>query len=97
MALILADLGRLDFQQRIDEARQHFEGSLKIYRQLAHQNPDMYLPSVATALRVLGCVAESKNQIEESRAHINRHRVCCRSWRRATADMRATWPESKPT
>ena len=30
------------------EARQHYEEALKIRRQLAQQNPDAYLPDVAT-------------------------------------------------
>jgi len=93
MALILADLGRLDFQQRIDEARQHFEGSLKIYRQLAHQNPDMYLPSVATTLRVLGCIAESQDQ-SSNRERISRG---IESSAETGAREPQTWSESTPT
>jgi len=48
MARTLNNLGNLDrLQNRIDEARQHDESALKIYRQLAQQNPDVYVSNVA--------------------------------------------------
>jgi len=69
MALALTDLGSLDFRQkRTDEARQNFEDTLKIYRQLAQQDPDAYLPNVATTLNILGFIDGGQNRIEDARA-----------------------------
>jgi len=45
------------------------EQALKIFRQMAQQNPDVYLPSVAETLHVLGILDGSQNRVEESRAH----------------------------
>jgi tetratricopeptide (TPR) repeat protein len=53
----------------MDEARPHYEEALKIYRQLARQDPDMYLPDVAGTLSNLAVLDESQKQIEESRVH----------------------------
>ena len=54
MAATLNNLGILDrLQNRMDDARQHYEEALKIYRQLAQQNPAKYLPDVAMTLNNL--------------------------------------------
>jgi tetratricopeptide (TPR) repeat protein len=55
----------------MDEARQQYEEALKIYRQLAQQNPGEYLPYVAGALNNLGVIDRNQKRIEESRAHYN--------------------------
>jgi hypothetical protein len=34
-------------QNRLEEARQHYEDALKIYRQPAQQNPDRYADDTA--------------------------------------------------
>jgi len=34
----------------MEDARQHFEGALRTYRQLAQQNPDAYVPYLAMTL-----------------------------------------------
>ena len=47
LAHALNNLGILDSgQNRMEEARQDFAEALKIYRQLADKNPDVYLPDV---------------------------------------------------
>jgi tetratricopeptide (TPR) repeat protein len=53
----------------MDEGSQHFEGALEIYRQLAQQDPDEYLPYAAKTLCNLGFLEGNLNRIEESRAH----------------------------
>jgi tetratricopeptide (TPR) repeat protein len=53
----------------MDEARQHYEEALKIHRNLAEQNPAVYLPDLAMTLNNLGKVDRLQNRIEESRAH----------------------------
>ena len=50
-----------------EEAGQHFEGALKICRQMAQQNPDQYLPKVAGALNNLGFVERDQKRMEEAR------------------------------
>jgi hypothetical protein len=42
---------------------------LKVYRQLAQQEPDKYLPYLAGTLNNLGFLDRNQNRIEESRAH----------------------------
>ena len=55
----------------MDEARQQYEEAWKIYRQLAQQAPDEYLPLVAGMLNNLGLLDRNQKRIEESRAHYN--------------------------
>jgi Tfp pilus assembly protein PilF len=61
----LANLDRV--QNRLGEARDHDEAALKIYRQLAKQNPDVYLPYLAVTLNNLGAVNRLQNQLDEAR------------------------------
>ena len=63
-------LGQLDrLQNRMDEARQHYEEALRSYRQLAQQNPDAYLLDMATALNNLGTVDGIQNRMDDARQH----------------------------
>ena len=51
----LNNLGNVDQQQnRIDDARKHYEEALKIRSQLADKDPATYLPDVAATLNNLG-------------------------------------------
>ncbi len=69
-ARTLNNLGNLDrMQNRLDEAREHDEGALKIYRQLAQQNPDVYLPYLAVTLNNLGGIDRLQNRLDEARKH----------------------------
>ena len=56
-------------QKRMDEARQHFDRALELRRQLAEQNPAVYLPDIATTLNNLGNLDRLENQPEEARRH----------------------------
>ena len=68
--MTLDDLGSVDQRQnRIDEARQHYEEALRSYRQLAQQNPDAYLLDMATALNNLGTVDGIQNRMDDARQH----------------------------
>ena len=70
VAVVLNNLGFLDIaQNRLDEARAHYEEALKIRRQLADKNPDAYLPYVATTLNNLGNLDSAQNRLDEARAH----------------------------
>ncbi len=67
-ARTLNNLGNLDrMQNRLDEGREHDEGALTIYRQLAQQNPDEYLPYVAATLNNLGAIERLQNHLDEAR------------------------------
>jgi tetratricopeptide (TPR) repeat protein len=69
MATTLSNLANVNrLQNRMDEARGHYEAVLKIYRQLAQREPGKYLPYVAGSLDNLGSVDRSLNRIELSRA-----------------------------
>src|ERR1035438_2649988 len=64
----LNNLGNLDrMQNRLDAAREHDQGALKIYRQLAQRNPDVYLPYLAVTLNNLGAVDRLQNHLDEAR------------------------------
>ncbi len=54
-------------QKRLDEARRHFERALDLRRPMAQQNPDVYLPEMATALNNLGTVDRLQNRPDEAR------------------------------
>jgi hypothetical protein len=55
VAKTLNDLGAIDGNQnRLDDARHHYEEALKIRKTLAQENPDAYLPDVAETLNKLG-------------------------------------------
>jgi tetratricopeptide (TPR) repeat protein len=53
----------------MDEARQHWEEALKIYRQLAQQNPGMYLPYLAITLNDLGNLDRFQNRTDDACQH----------------------------
>jgi tetratricopeptide (TPR) repeat protein len=53
----------------MDDARQHFEEALKIYRQPAQQNPDAHMPDLAMTLTNFGKLDQLENRFEESRTH----------------------------
>jgi tetratricopeptide (TPR) repeat protein len=68
MAGTLNNLGNLDrMQNRLDDARAHDEAALKIYRQLAQQNPEVYLPYLAVTLNNLGSANRLQNHLDEAR------------------------------
>jgi protein O-mannosyl-transferase len=56
-------------QTRADEARGHRQEALRIQRDLAQQNPDVYLPDVAMTLQNLGNLDRSQNRFDEARQH----------------------------
>jgi protein O-mannosyl-transferase len=56
-------------QERMEEAQRHHEEALKIYRQLAQQNPDVYLPYVAMLLKDSGNLSRYQNHLDEARQH----------------------------
>ncbi len=56
-------------QKRMEVARQHFERALELRRQLAQQNPAVYLPDMATTLNNLGNLDRLQNRPEEARRH----------------------------
>jgi tetratricopeptide (TPR) repeat protein len=53
----------------MDGARQHYGEALKIHRQLAEQDPAVYLQDMAMTLNNLARVDRLQNRIEESRAY----------------------------
>ena len=70
LAIMPSDQERLDTgQKRMQVARQHFERALDLRRQLAHQNPAVYLPDIATTLNNLGNLDRLQNRTEEARRH----------------------------
>ncbi len=67
---MLNEFGLLDIgQNRMVEARQHYDEALKIDRQLAQQNPAVYLPDLGMMLDNLGRVDRLQNRIEKSHSH----------------------------
>jgi len=70
MASALNTLGNVDkLQNRMDAARQHYEQASGIYRELAQQSPEAYLPAVAGTLTNLGVVSGLETRFDESRAY----------------------------
>ncbi len=70
LAMAASNLEGLDTEQkRMDEARRHFEEALKIYRQLAQQNPNAYLPDMAAVLNDLAHLDRLQNRMDEARQH----------------------------
>jgi tetratricopeptide (TPR) repeat protein len=51
----------------MEEARNEHAEALKIRRELAHKNPDVYLPDVAQTLNNLGNLDSQQNRMEEAR------------------------------
>jgi lipoprotein NlpI len=67
VAMTLNNLGALDHtQNRMAEARKHYEEALKTYRQLAQQNPDTYLRDVAKTLLNRGRLEFSERQFADA-------------------------------
>ncbi|MGB8890279.1 MAG: tetratricopeptide repeat protein [Candidatus Korobacteraceae bacterium] len=67
-ARTLNNLGNLDrMQNRLDDARQHDQAALTIYRRLAQQNPDAYLPYLAVTLNNVGAIERLQNHLDEAR------------------------------
>ena len=67
-ARTLNNLGNLDrMEGRMDAARADDEAAIAIYRQLAQQNPEVYLPYLAVTLSNLASVERRQNQLDEAR------------------------------
>ena len=67
-ARTLNNLGNLDrMEGRTDAARADDEAAIAIYRQLAQQNPEVYLPYLAVTLSNLASVERRQNQLDEAR------------------------------
>lgn len=70
MARTLNNLGNLEhLQNQLDQARQHNSAALVIYRRLAQQNPDEYLPYLVATLNNLGSIARAQNHLDEARTY----------------------------
>ena len=68
VARALNNLGNLHGdEKRMADARDVFKEALKIQRDLAQQNPDVYLPAVATTLNNLGLLHYAENRMAEAR------------------------------
>jgi tetratricopeptide (TPR) repeat protein len=68
VALAVNGLAALDGDQnRMEEARKGFEEALQIYRQLANNNPDVYLPEVARTLTNLAVLDVDQNRRKDAR------------------------------
>ena len=63
------NLENLDPEQRMQEARRHFERALQLRRELAQQNPATYVPDMATTLNNLGNLDRLQNRTEDARHH----------------------------
>ncbi len=59
-------------QERMDEARRHFERALELRQPRARQNPDAYLPDMARTLNNLGNLDRLQNRMDEARQHSER-------------------------
>ncbi len=68
IALTLNNLANLDKDQnRPETARKGYEEALKIYRELAQKNRDIYLPKVAMTLNNLAMLDKDQNRMEAAR------------------------------
>src|SRR5436190_6025014 len=68
IAMTRNNLAMLDAgQNRPEIARKGFEEALKIYRELAQNDPDTHLPDVATTLNNLAILDQTENRMEEAR------------------------------
>ena len=66
-ARTLNNLGNLDrMQNRLDEAREHNGAAIAIYRQLAAQNPEVYLPYLAAALNNVASVDRQQHRLDDA-------------------------------
>jgi tetratricopeptide (TPR) repeat protein len=67
IAGMLNRLGNLHSEQnRMDEARLAYDEALKIYRQVAKDTPDTYLPKLAMTLNNLGTLHSAQNRPDEA-------------------------------
>ena len=66
----------------MDDARQHYEEAVKIDRQLAEQNPAVYLPDLAMSLSNLGRVYSLLGRRKRLAPVTRRLTICCRNCRR---------------
>jgi protein O-mannosyl-transferase len=65
-----SDLEGLNTEEKqLDEARRQYEEAVRLYRQLAQQNPDAYLPNLASTLGNLGNLARRQNRFDEASQH----------------------------
>ncbi len=55
-------------QNRLDDIRQHFERTLEIRRQLARENPGLYLADMAMTLNQLGERDRLQNRMDDALA-----------------------------
>ncbi len=55
--------------KRMDEARRHFERALDLRRHLAQQNPEAYVPEIATTLQNIGRLDRLQNRMNEATQH----------------------------
>src|SRR5436305_1751687 len=79
IAMTLNNLAMLDGDQnRPGAARKGFEEALKIYRKLAKNNPDSYLPDVARTVNNLAILDRAQNRVEEARKGYEEARMICR-------------------
>ena len=70
--MTLNNLGTSDSaQNRLDEARAHYEEALEDYRALADKNPDTCLPYLAMVLDNLGILDRHQNRLDQARAHLS--------------------------
>jgi tetratricopeptide (TPR) repeat protein len=68
LAVTLNNLGILDRnEKRMGEARNDYVEALKIRRELAQKNPDVYLPDVAETLNNLALLDRDQNRMEGAR------------------------------
>jgi len=56
-------------QNRVEEARHHFERALELRQPLAQHNPDAYPPDMARTLNNLGNIDRIQNRPDEARQH----------------------------
>ncbi len=64
------DLRNFDTEQeRMDEARRHFERSLELHQQAAEKDPGEHLPEIAMTLISLGTLERLQNRSDEGRQH----------------------------
>jgi tetratricopeptide (TPR) repeat protein len=69
LAMTSTNLEGFGTEQRMEEAREHFERALDLRRQLAQQNPAANLPDMATTLNNLGNLDRLQNRTGDARQH----------------------------
>ena len=50
-------------------ARKYYEKALRMYRKLSEQNPEAYMPNIATTLNNLGILLKNTNELEQARTY----------------------------